>query len=247
MLNKDKLKGFLVGVCSAALLAGAVTAFATTIDVTMAGVKVYWDGVEKTLLDADHNKVEPIIYEGTTYVPLRAMSNLMGKTVDWDQSTLSVYVGVKPVGATTPLDKLDQSKINRAGVYMETGKDAYFQLKDETIQCSNLLLNSADGYYWQYYNIYVLNGNYSRLVGKAVMPYTSVGSSKENELIFYSVENDGTENEIKRYELKQTQDPVDVDVNLTGVTNLKIKWRDEDIRHDSVGRIALYDVNLLGK
>lgn len=235
MLNKDKLKGFLVGVCSAALLAGAVTAFATTIDVTMAGIKVYWDGVEKTLLDAEHNKVEPIIYEGTTYVPLRAMSNLMGKTVDWDQSTLSVYVGGKPVGATTPLDKLDQSKINRADVSMWTGTGANFQLKDETIQCSNLLKghNSLN-------NIYVLNCNYSRLVGKAVMPYTSVGSSSENELIFYSVENDGTENEIKRYELKQAQEPVDVDVDLTGVTNLKIKFG------RGLGYIALYDVNLLG-
>ena len=236
MLNKDKLKGFLVGVCSAALLAGAVTAFATTIDVTMAGIKVYWDGVEKTLLDAEHNKVEPIIYEGTTYVPLRAMSNLMGKTVDWDQSTLSVYVGGKPTGATTPLDKLDQSKINYERVGMQTGTSAYFQLKDETIQCSNLL-KGADGNY----NIYVLNGNYSKLVGKAVMPYTSVGSSDESVLIFYSVENDGTENEIKRYELKQAQEPVDVDVNLTGVTNLKIKFGSGWSAY-----IALYDVNLLG-
>ena len=240
MLNKDKLKGFLVGVCSAALLAGAVTAFATTIDVTMAGVKVYWDGVEKTLLDADHNKVEPIIYEGTTYVPLRAMSNLMGKTVDWDQSTLSVYVGGKPVGATTPLDKLDKSKINREETSIDTGTDARFRLKDEIIQCSNLL-----GGGFQYdsdYNIYVLNCNYSRLVGKAVMPYIEVGSSDECDLIFYSVENDGTEHEIKRYELKQTQAPVDVDVDLTGVTNLKIKWSAK-----SKTGIYLYDVNLLGK
>lgn len=238
MLNKDKLKGFLVGVCSAALLAGAVTAFATTIDVTMAGVKVYWDGVEKTLLDADHNKVEPIIYEGTTYVPLRAMSNLMGKTVDWDQSTLSVYVGGKPVGATTPLDKLDQSKINYESTKIKTGTDAYFQLKDETIQCSNLLRG------WNDSNIYVLNCNYSRLVGKTVMPYTTVGSSKENELIFYSVENDGTENEIKRYELKQAQEPVDVDVDLTGVTNLKIAFGSKSGFY--LYDIALYDVNLLG-
>lgn len=241
MLNKDKLKGFLAGVCSAALLAGAVTAFATTIDVTMAGIKVYWDGVEKTLLDADHNKVEPIIYEGTTYVPIRAMSNLMGKKVDWDQSTLSVYVGSKPTGATTPLDKLDKSKINQEYVKIKTGKDAYFQLKDETIQCSNLLSSKWD------YNIYVLNCNYRRLVGKAVMPYESVGSSRENELIFYSVENDGTAHEITRYEFKQTQDPVDIDVNLTGVTNLKIDWYDDSIDHTSdIGSIALYDVNLLG-
>ena len=81
---REKLKGFIAGVCVTAVLAGAATVFAQNIDAYIGGVKVFWDGVEKTLLDATGSKVEPIIYNGTTYVPLRAMSNLMGKDVDWE-------------------------------------------------------------------------------------------------------------------------------------------------------------------
>ena len=75
---KERLKGFIAGVCVTAMIAGAATVFAQNIDAYIGGIKVYWDGVEKTLLDAKGDKVEPMIYEGTTYVPLRAMSNLMG-------------------------------------------------------------------------------------------------------------------------------------------------------------------------
>ncbi|MBE7025837.1 MAG: copper amine oxidase N-terminal domain-containing protein, partial [Ruminococcaceae bacterium] len=100
---KAKMKGFILGVCVALILTSVVTAFAVGIDVHIGGIRIYWDGVEKTLRDANGEKVEPMIYNGTTYVPLRAMSQLLGKKVEWDQATTSVYVGGKPVQSTLHL------------------------------------------------------------------------------------------------------------------------------------------------
>lgn len=88
-------------------------------------------------------------------------------------------------------------------------------------------------------NLYVLNNNYSRFIGKVVYPYTAVGSQKEGNIIFYSVENDGTKTEIANYDLKQTEDPIDIDVNLKGVVNLEIKITENNL--------ALYDASFLAE
>lgn len=229
---KEKMKGFIAGICVMLLLT-SVTVFAVGIDVYMEGIRVYWDGVEKTLRDDEGKKVEPMIYEGTTYVPIRAMSQLMGKTVEWDQATTSVFVGGKPVEETLHLEDLEKTKIDRERVYIQTGENAKFNLKDQVIRCDNLLLNDDE------YNLYILDSKYTRLVGKAVMPYTHIGQTLESTLTFYSVENDGTEHEIVTYKLKQTEEPIDVEVNLRGVENLKVEWGSE--------RVALYNVDLLAK
>lgn len=231
---REKLKGFIAGVCVTAVLAGAATVFAQMIDATVGNMHFFWDGVEQTLRDANGDVVEPLIYNGTTYVPLRPMANLLGKEVGWDAQTTTVYIGTRDVAATTPIDKFPEDLIDTNFVSVNTGEYAKFHLKDKVITCSNLLLDDVN------YNTYILNGQYSRLVGKAVMPYTRVGSDDTGFIAFYSVENDGTENEIMRYDLKQTEDPVDVDVNLRGVENLKISlWGQGD------SNVALYDVSFL--
>ncbi len=252
---KEKAKGFIAGVCATVVVVTAFTVFAQTIDVEIGGIKVFWDGVEKTLTDATGKKVEPMIYEGTTYVPLRAMATLMGKPVDWDQQTTSVYVGEKPTAATTPLidmkDKVIETK-NAIGIYAtieDTDKELY--LKNNKITgLTNVMLNGCS-----YPDIDVqtrssitlaLEGGYSKIVGKAVMPYQAIGSDQINNIAFFSVTNDGQEQEIASYDLKQTQDPIEFDVNLRGVTNLRI-YIDKDNDYDCSGYVVLYDVAFLGK
>lgn len=42
--------------------------------------------------DVNGKVVEPLIYQGTTYVPIRAVSEWLGKTVTWQGSTSSVFI-----------------------------------------------------------------------------------------------------------------------------------------------------------
>lgn len=41
------------------------------------------DGQQRTFTDVNGNVVYPLLYNGTTYLPVRAIGNLMGKTVYW--------------------------------------------------------------------------------------------------------------------------------------------------------------------
>lgn len=77
--------------------AGALAATGTqTIEVTYRDIKLVVDGVEATLKDGLGNSVEPFIYNGTTYLPVRAAGEALGKEVTWDGATSTVYIGKVP-------------------------------------------------------------------------------------------------------------------------------------------------------
>ena len=48
------------------------------------------DGKEYTFKDANGNRAYPILWEGSTYLPLRAIGEIMGSTVGWNDSTKTV-------------------------------------------------------------------------------------------------------------------------------------------------------------
>lgn len=58
-------------------------------------VTITMDGKEQILKDADGNRVYPITYEGSTFLPVRAVSNLLGVPVDWDGATKTVILGTQ--------------------------------------------------------------------------------------------------------------------------------------------------------
>lgn len=53
-------------------------------------MKVVVDGKTQQFTDVNGNAVYPILYNGTTYLPVRAIGNLMGKQVGWDGATMTV-------------------------------------------------------------------------------------------------------------------------------------------------------------
>lgn len=65
--------------------AAAVAAFGVqrTIDVT-GGISVFMDGNEVEMTDVNGNAVDAFVYDGTTYLPARAISEANGNTVSWD-------------------------------------------------------------------------------------------------------------------------------------------------------------------
>ena len=83
----------------AALTAGTALAANTvyrTITVEYSGIKLVIDGVEITPKDVNGTTVEPFIYNGTTYLPVRAVGNAIGKQVTWDGENQTIYLGDVP-------------------------------------------------------------------------------------------------------------------------------------------------------
>ncbi len=60
------------------------------------GITVKLDGEEQIMHDVNGKRVYPITYEGTTYVPVRAVSNMLGIDVNWDGTTNTVLLGENP-------------------------------------------------------------------------------------------------------------------------------------------------------
>ncbi|MGN1097993.1 MAG: copper amine oxidase N-terminal domain-containing protein [Clostridia bacterium] len=55
-------------------------------------VKIYIDGVLLEPMDVNGNPVTPVIIDGTTYLPVRAVAGAIGYEVKWDGETRSVYL-----------------------------------------------------------------------------------------------------------------------------------------------------------
>lgn len=65
------------------------------------GIKISVDGTEFVPVDSEGVPVEVFLYNGTTYLPVRGISNLFGLGIEWDNETKSVYLGTRG-GAELP-------------------------------------------------------------------------------------------------------------------------------------------------
>jgi len=75
----------------------ATGALSLRIQVTLSpDVTVTLNGVKQDFMDANGNAVYPILYEGTTYLPVRAVAGLTGYDVKWDGETKTVYLSNIP-------------------------------------------------------------------------------------------------------------------------------------------------------
>ena len=86
-------KEFIVlGLLASAMFSCAVFASTGTqnISATYDNIKIVVDG--RTV----NASAEPFIYNGVTYLPVRAVGEALGKEVSWDSSTNTIYLGDVP-------------------------------------------------------------------------------------------------------------------------------------------------------
>ena len=92
---KERVRGLTAGVLIGALFTGGAVIAKTgmqSIEVEYDNIKVYKDNVLCELKDANGTVVEPFIYNGTTYMPVRGTANLADMQVTWDGASKSVYL-----------------------------------------------------------------------------------------------------------------------------------------------------------
>lgn len=84
-----------------AALAGSALASSKATAQLRPDMTILIDGTARTFYAANGQQVHPILCNGTTYLPVRAIGELMGKLVDWNQSTKTVTLSGARTGAPT--------------------------------------------------------------------------------------------------------------------------------------------------
>ena len=56
-------------------------------------IKIKYNGIEQNMTDVNNNPVYPISYNGSTYLPIRAVSDMLGVEVEWDGKTQTIMLG----------------------------------------------------------------------------------------------------------------------------------------------------------
>jgi hypothetical protein len=232
---KKKKLALLVGLI---LIISTVTAFATgavtkNIDVLYNNIKLVVDGKPIEFgEDSAGNKIEPFIYNGTTYLPVRAVGEAIGKKVDWDGSNQTVYLGEKPgeVNYMTeiiePYDKhrLDTYKLN------DTEK---LELAGKTYKTGYRLghtdRDSLDRIGYAYFN---LDGKYSEI--ECIVGYKPGYNSVDRTLNIYL---DGKL--FKTMDFTRDSMPEKLTIPVSGVLQLKL-----EVDKDAYSSVIFADVTI---
>lgn len=98
-------------------------------------VKLYVDNEEKKLYDANGTEVKPFIKDGTTYVPLRGVSQVLGCWIRWDgqEKAAKVYMQICPPDGV-PLSE------NKP---YETDLGSYYELDGKQLEIDGVFYRNA--------------------------------------------------------------------------------------------------------
>jgi hypothetical protein len=201
------LKGtslFVLGALTATTISVAAQQDTRTIDVSYKNIKICVDGNELTPKDSNDNVVEPFIYNGSTYLPVRAVAEATGKSVSYDGETNTVYIGKKSTG--TILGK-DLKSYKKNGLREEP-------VTVEGVEYENALnilvgITSSDSYY-------NLNGEYNTLTTLFACPDDNTGGTSCDVEIY------GDDELITTLKCVDGKAPQKVQIDVTGVKQLKI-------------------------
>ena len=134
--------------CALALVTVAYATNATkTIQAAYMNIKLVVDGVPITPKDSNGSTVEPFIYNGTTYLPVRAIGEALDKQVTWDGKTKTVYIGEAPGQVMYLLDvcpPYEESRLWKETTVEMMGKKYPYAF---TIDSNGYALFNLDGKY----------------------------------------------------------------------------------------------------
>lgn len=214
MKKTRTVRTFLAGVLVTLLVVGmippALAAAGKTVTI-WPGINVYIDDQKLDAKDVNGKPVEIFTYNGTTYLPVRAIAEALGKNVQWDGKTQSVYLGQH--GTSQPsiwLTKMDHfagsSWLSTADTDQDnTGATHY-----------NCFVDSFD-------RTYLLNGQYSRLSGVLYQRHNWRSSSTYGRA-YLEIYGDDNLLYSKAFESGTTGImPIPFDLDVSGVLRLQVK------------------------
>ena len=237
MKRRQKMTWYLCGMISAVLVAQllspALASAKRAIEVYNNGVSIYIDDVKLNPTNVNGNPVDIFVYNGTTYVPIRAISQGFGKVVQYDSATKNIYIGRH--NSETPAAYLSQMDY-----FSGTSASGFHTATTETDNTgashTNCITRSFD-------RTYLLNGQYTKIAGTMYQTYERrsdaiVIANKgiyiygDGRLLYAYSPEMGT----------QGMMPVNFSVDLTGVLELRVDFDANANGSDtlSLGEVALW-------
>lgn len=207
------LSGVLCTLFVVALIDPAVAAMVGKTIQVYTGIKVYVDDKLVEPKDAAGNPVEIFVYNGTTYLPIRAIGNALGLPVQYESSTQSAYVG-KHASDTPSAWLADMDYFS--GSYAMTTK---------TTDKDNTGATHAHCIGYGFDRTYLINGQYSAISGVLYQTYDKRSKTADNDACF-EIYGDGKLLYSYSFEKTTNFKPVDFNVDLTGVLELRVKFTD---------------------
>ncbi len=211
-MNK-RLQGLIAGVLIGTTLTGGVVIAATgttLYGVVTNGIKIVVDGQKLNPTDAQGRTVEPMIYNGTTYLPVRAVASALGKAVYWDGPNMTVYLGDASGNLEYPTKRIeDVDNIGHKFYPVKTLSDNYGNIYSSAIYSANSSTRCFQT---------LLNMEYSRF--KCTL-YTPKGCTKDG-VGKVLIKTDGKV-VYSSPELTKTSRPINVDVNIRGCNDFQIE------------------------
>lgn len=217
---KERLQGVLAGVLIGAVSIGSI-AYATTgtrsIEVIYDNIKVYKDNVLCELKDANGSVIEPFIYNGTTYMPVRGTANLADMQVTWDGANNSVYLwdelvpdGTYLVDVCPPYETQNYNSYHRCEVYSSSNAESFSM---GGVKYSNGLTLAGCGSS-NTYALFNLNGKYNSIT----MTIAPVDGNTEPSGIAFIVDG----RNVAEYTVETGDYPKEITVPLNYGLQLKI-------------------------
>jgi len=217
-MNKTgKLKGFVSGVVFTVVLITSISVFAAggirkTLEVTYNNIKLVVDGKPVVFgKDSAGNQIEPFIYNGTTYLPVRAVGEALGEKVNWDGATQTVYIGKKPGEVSYMTENIDPYAKYLASVYTLTNS-AKFSMAGVDYNTGYVLGDYSDAYL-----LFNLDGQYSEISGTlGAVKWKYTGQKRDLNIYL-----DGTL--YKTISVDPLGMPEDITIPVEGVMQLRLE------------------------
>lgn len=233
-----QLKRAVIGFLLGAMLFGGIGAYAASESKM---IEVFY-----IVKDIKINNVSqmpeqaPFVYEGTTYVPLRYISEKLGEQVKWDGSTGTIYIG-------------DTGEEN--AVYLEDGiKNMRFSATDDDSRLGssngNKIKDNINNEYDQYVTLYIDAVNFYGFpyeTSTATVEYPLNGQFKTFKATAGLTENykdtiskveltiKGDDEIIYEGVIEAGEMPLEIDLDVSGVVKLSISAKNINGQKSHIG------------
>ena len=243
----EKAKYILIGALIMAFFTMTIPSYAATtakqITAYFNNIKIYRNDSLIQPKDSTGKVIEPFVYNGSVYLPVRAVADALGQSVVWESKTSGVYFGTHD--STTPAANLQDLTLlleetidghSRTGWHWIPAAGVEDNL--ENLYYSGVYFHDEySNYAWGGDHVFLTNGKYKSFKGTIALTADDKNTTGSSTVKIYG------DDKLLYTSPKITKGvkPQKFNIDITGVNQLKIQHL---LRMGNVADIILADLNL---